>query len=84
MTTTKDRLTIYLRDRRQLEDLAHELRLLSPIAQRGAITRSTVVEAAVRLALEDLHARGAESGILKTMVTLPDDERDGSEVVDGG
>ena len=81
MTTTKDRLTIYLHDRRQLEDLTHELRLLAPIAQRGAITRSTVVEAAVRLALEDLHANGAASGILKTMVTLPDEETDRQDAI---
>ena len=71
MTTTKARLTIYFHDRRSLDNLVQDLRALAPLDLRGGITRSTVTEAAVRLAVADLEAHGAQSAIAKTMVTLP-------------
>ena len=71
MTTDKARITIYLADRRPLDDLFDALRLLAPIEARGAISRSTVIEAAVELALADLRANGRGSAIYKTLVTSP-------------
>ncbi len=71
MTTNKARLTIYFHDRRPLDDLVEDLRRLAPLELRGSITRSTVTEAAVRLAVEDLQVNGRQSGIVQDMVTLP-------------
>lgn len=71
MTTEKSRVTIYLTDRRALDDLTEQLRRLAPIEARGAISRSTAVEAAVRLALADVQERGAQSAIARTLVTSP-------------
>ncbi len=71
MTTDKQRVTIYLADRRPLDELAEQLRRLAPIEQRGAISRSTVVEAAVSAALADLRENGRESAIARSLVTSP-------------
>lgn len=71
MTTDKHRITIYLADRRSLDELAEQLRRLAPIEARGAISRSTVVEAAVALALADLRENGRESAIARELVTSP-------------
>ena len=71
MTTDKTRITIYLADRRPLDDLAETLRTLSPIEERGAISRSTAIEAAVSLALADLRTNGRRSAIFGSMVTSP-------------
>ena len=71
MTTDKTRVTIYLTDRRPLDDLAEQLRRLAPLEDRGRITRSTVVETAVRLALEDLRAKGRDAAVYRDMVTSP-------------
>ena len=71
MTTDKARITIYLADRRPLDDLTEQLRRLAPIDERGAISRSTVIEAAVSLALADLRATGRLSAIYESMVTSP-------------
>jgi len=42
-----------------------------PIEQRGVITRSTCIEAAVALALAELRANGKQSALLAALVTLP-------------
>ena len=67
----KTRITIYPTDRRPLDDLAEQLRRLAPIEDRGAISRSTCIEAAVSLALADLRMNGRKSAIYETMVTSP-------------
>lgn len=70
MTTDKSRLTIWLRNRQALDDLTEELRRLADLDQRGTITRSTVVEGCVVLALADLRAKGKDAAIYN-QVTLP-------------
>lgn len=72
MTTDKKRLTLYLASDAALEALYSELRTLAPIAQRGAISRSTITEAALALAWSDVQANGARAAIVSTLVTLPD------------
>ena len=69
MTTSKDRVTIWLRNRQALDDLTEELRQASPIEGRSLISRSTVVEGCVALALADLRERGKNAAIV-TQVTL--------------
>ena len=71
MTTNKARLTIYLSNPVQLEDLRAELRRLAPIEARGRISGSTCIEAAIGLALRDVQARGRDSDVYRAMVTLP-------------
>ena len=71
MTTDKHRITIYLTDRRPLDDLTEQLRRLAPLEDRGKISRSTVIETAVRLALEDLRAKGRAATIYSHLVTSP-------------
>ena len=71
MTTKKARLTIYLSNPADLDALFDELRRLAPLVERGAISRSTITEAAVSVAWADVQARGRESDVFKTMVTLP-------------
>ena len=71
MTTDKKRVTIWLSSTSELETLYDALRLLAPIGARGAITRSTITESAIALALADLHEHGAQSAIFKSMVTSP-------------
>ena len=71
MTTAKTRCTIYLSSTRQLDDLVEAARRALPLEARGRVTRSTCVEAAVTLALEDLRRNGAQSPLLAALVTLP-------------
>ena len=71
MATTKQRISIYLTTDRQLEALFASLRELAPLAERGKLSRSTAIEAAVNLALADLKANGRDSAIYKSMVTPP-------------
>lgn len=71
MTTSKARLTVYLRNASELEDLRAELRRLAPIEARGRISGSTAIEAAIGLALRDVTARGRDSDVYRAMVTLP-------------
>ena len=71
MTTSKARLTVYLRHPSELDDLREALRVLAPIEARGRISGSTCIEAAVSVALADVQARGVDSDVYKTMVTLP-------------
>jgi len=71
VTTDKARITIYLRNPQALDELFDELRTLAPIEARGAISRSTCIEAAVSLALADLRMNGRKSAIYKTLVTSP-------------
>ena len=71
MTTHKQRVTVYLRNGSELEDLRQALRILAPIEARGRISGSTCIEAAVSLALRDVQARGRDSDVYKTLVTLP-------------
>ena len=71
MTTSKQRLTVYLAQPSELEDLREALRVLAPIEARGRISGSTCIEAAVTLALRDVQARGVESDVYRAMVTLP-------------
>ena len=71
MTTDKHRVTIYLYDRQPLDDLTEQLRRLAPIEDRGKISRSTAIETAVRLALEDLRAKGRDAAIYSHLVTSP-------------
>jgi hypothetical protein len=71
MTTDKHRITIYLEDRRPLDDLAEELRRLAPLEDRGKISRSTAIEAAIDVALDSLRANGRQSAIYSHLVTSP-------------
>ena len=71
MTTSKARLTIYLSNPAQLDDLREQLRILAPLELRGGISRSTAIEAAVTVALRDVQARGRESDVYRALVTLP-------------
>ena len=71
MTTSKQRLTVYLRNGSELDDLREALRVLAPIEARGRISGSTCIEAAVAIALADVQARGVESDVYRAMVTLP-------------
>ena len=71
MTTSKARLTVYFHNTRALDDLVELARRSVPIEARGAITRSTCVEAAVSLALAELRANGKQSAWLDALVTLP-------------
>ena len=71
MTTSKARLTVYLSNPSELDDLREALRRLAPLTDRGRISGSTCIEAAVTLALRDLQARGVESDVYRAMVTLP-------------
>ena len=70
-TDRKTRHTIYLYDGAALDDLVELARRSVAIEQRGAITRSTVCEAAVTLALAELRANGKQSALLAALVTLP-------------
>ena len=70
-TDRKTRHTIYLYDGAQLDDLVELARRSVAIEQRGAITRSTVCEAAVTLALAELRTNGKQSALLAALVTLP-------------
>ena len=70
-TDNKVRITVWLYDRRPLDDLAEQLRRLAPIEDRGAISRSTVIETAIVLALEDLRAKGRDAAIYSHLVTSP-------------
>ena len=71
MTTKKARLTVYLSNPSELDDLREQLRILAPMGRRGFISRSTAIEAAVSVALADGTARGRDSDVFKTLVTLP-------------
>ena len=71
MTTTKQRLTVYMADTRPLDDLVEAARRSVPLADRGRITRSTITEAAVTLALAELRTNGKQSALLAALVTLP-------------
>ena len=71
MTTSKARLTIYLSNPAQLEDLREALRVLAPLTDRGRISGSTAIEAAVSVALRDIEARGRDADIFRTVVTSP-------------
>ena len=79
MTTKKARLTVYLSNPSELEDLREQLRILAPIEARGGISRSTAIEAAVSVALRDVQARGVDSDVYRAMVTLPRCQLCGSE-----
>ena len=69
MTTSKQRLTVYLAQPSELEDLREALRILAPIEARGRISGSTCIEAAVSVALADVQARGRDSDVYRAMVT---------------
>jgi len=71
VTTDKQRLTVYMADTRPLDDLVELARRSVPIEARGRITRSTAIEAAVALALENLRRDGQQSALLAALVTLP-------------
>ena len=71
MTTNKARLTVYLTSAAELDDLREALRVLAPLTDRGRITGSTCIEAAIGLALRDVQARGVDSDVYRAMVTLP-------------
>lgn len=71
MTTDKSRHTIWLYDARQLDTLLEEARRALPLEDRGAVSRSTCIEAAVALALRELRQNGAQSDLLAALVTLP-------------
>lgn len=68
MTTDKKRITVWLHSTAELETLFDALRLLAPIGERGHITRSTITEKAIGLALADLHENGAQSAIFQALV----------------
>lgn len=70
MTTDKERITVWLADRQPLEELTERLRRLAPIDQRGQISRSTVIEAAIAVALDGLRANNRDAAIYH-LVTSP-------------
>ena len=67
-TSRKQRYTIWTAQPSELETLYDLVRELAPIEKRGRCTRSTIVEAAVTLALRDVHENGAQSAIFQAMV----------------
>lgn len=71
MTTTKNRLTVYMHSTAALDDLVELARRALPLEARGRITRSTAIEAAVTLALAELRTNGKQSALLAALVTLP-------------
>lgn len=72
MTTDKKRVTIWLSSTAELETLYDVRGCWRPSALCGAITRSTITELAIALALADLHEHGAQSpAIFRSMVTSP-------------
>ncbi len=71
MTTSKQRLTVYMHSTAALDDLVEAARRSVPLADRGRITRSTAIEAAVTLALAELRTNGKQSALLAALVTLP-------------
>jgi len=71
VTTNKTRCTIYLSSTRELDDLVEAARRALPLEARGRVTRSTAIEAAVALALENLRRDGQQSALLAALVTLP-------------
>jgi len=71
VTTSKARLTVYMHSTAALDDLVEAARRSVPLADRGRITRSTAIEAAVTLALAELRANGKQSALLAALVTLP-------------
>ena len=71
MTTGKRRITAWLYSTAELDALREEARRLVPLEDRGRISASTCIEAAVLVALEDLRRNGAQSAWLETLVTLP-------------
>jgi hypothetical protein len=71
VTTTKNRLTVYMHSTAALDDLVELARRALPLEARGRITRSTAIEAAVTLALAELRTNGKQSALLAALVTLP-------------
>ena len=73
MTTDKHKFSCYLSaaGERDLEALYTALRTAAPLAMRGTISRSTLTERAIGLALEDWRKNGLDSAIAKTTVALP-------------
>ena len=71
MTTDKTRITVYLSNYWELDELHDTLRRLAPLDVRGKISRSTAIEAALQLALADLRTNGRQSAIYEKLVTLP-------------
>ena len=71
MTTSKQRYTIWTAQPSELETLYDLVRELAPIENRGRCTRSTITEAALTVALRDVQARGVDSDVFKSLVTLP-------------
>ena len=71
MTTDKTRCTVWMYSTTALDDLVELARRSVPLEDRGRITRSTCVEAAVTLALAELRQNGAQSALLAALVTLP-------------
>ena len=70
-TSRKQRYTIWTGKPAEMEALYDLVRELAPIEKRGRCTRSTIVEAAIGLALRDVQARGVDSDVYRAMVTLP-------------
>ena len=70
-TDRKTRITVWLYDRRPLDDLTEQLRRLAPLEDRGKISRSTVIEAAIAVALADVQANGRQSAVHERLVTSP-------------
>ena len=83
MTTGKHKFSCYLSaaGERDLEALFDAIRSAAPLAMRGAISRSTLAERAIGLALEDWKANGLDSAIAQTVVALPAERDD--EAVNG-
>jgi hypothetical protein len=71
MTTDKKHVSVYLTSTKEIDDLVEALRRLAPLEARGRISRSTAIEAAVRLALADVRGRGRDAALYRAMVVLP-------------
>ena len=70
-TSRKQRYTIWTAQPAELEALYDLVRELAPIENRGRISGSTCIEAAIGLALRDVEARGVDSDVYRALVTLP-------------
>jgi hypothetical protein len=70
LTAEKKQATLYFSQEATdaLERARYTLRQLAYPEQRSAITKSSIVEAAFLLALEDLEKNGAESQLAKRLV----------------
>ncbi len=66
---TKKKSTVYLtaQNARGLDDAKKELRRICPHQHKGCISKSTIVDEALALVLEELAVKGSESALAKSL-----------------